>query len=523
MAFGPYTQPVTPAKWVDPLDLNMYAKGMMYKQEMAEKNLKSITDTYNSIMSIPAYGPDKQKLAEIDQQFRQQVGSLNISNLGDMGTMSQIKGVLGQYTTNADVLAIAQRGSIYESMLKEKNEADKKNKIYVNRGMNKLNKYFNGDEYIQNLKFGNDGYVAPDAGEIMESVKNFVTPDVKLVSDGRGNYQQVKYYDPEKLKKGFDMVTSSNPNWQKYHRDQVDEMFEDKDIDQYGKQYYQGIVQNYEDLKNKAALAMSTTTDKKKAADYQKIIAEYDAEIGNINKKLQNPYFGTSFKQDYIQKTMNQDINNMISAINFVDQGDLKMDRATEMSRQLNNDLYKMQEEEFYELSPYMSSEDRAKIGTSKQNEINLPGYKQAADIAKTKAAMAIANPNLTASERIPQLNETYKQFEDSFAKPDQDGVKIIVDDNSTRQRVINLLKARPDLFPDVPKSMIDNLEIGDIEISGDHIEIDNSYAPWGSTPQISQQRLIEAVQKMYFEQTTPKTDIGIGGESSNGKIDVGI
>ena len=40
--FGPYTQPVKPAEWVDPLDLNMYAKGMMYKQEMAEKNLKSI-------------------------------------------------------------------------------------------------------------------------------------------------------------------------------------------------------------------------------------------------------------------------------------------------------------------------------------------------------------------------------------------------------------------------------------------------------------------------------------------------
>jgi hypothetical protein len=38
--FGPYTTPVKPAEWVDPLNLDLYLKGTMYKQELAERTYK---------------------------------------------------------------------------------------------------------------------------------------------------------------------------------------------------------------------------------------------------------------------------------------------------------------------------------------------------------------------------------------------------------------------------------------------------------------------------------------------------
>lgn len=502
MAIGPYSTPVQPAGFVSPLDLNIYAKGMMYKQELAEKNLKNITDTYNTIMSIPAYGPDKQKLAEIDQQFRQQISSMNFSNLGDMSTMSQIRGILGQYTTNADVLAIAKRGTVYQSMLKEKDEADKKNKIYVNRGMNQLNKYFSGSDYIQNVKFGNDGYIAPDAGEMMESVKKVVTPDVKIVPDGKGNYEQVKYYDPEKLKNAFNLVASNNPNWQKYHRDQIDEMLEGVNVADYGKQYYGNIVNTYQDAYNLAQAARDKTTDKKKAAEYQKTMDYYNSEIKNVKNKLDNPYFEHAFRDDLLSKSKQDDINKMAEALEFTEMGDLKMDENTKIKKQLYNDLYKMREKEFYDLMPYMSSEDRMKIGTHKEGEINIQGYKQIADAAKARTAAALNNPNITGSETIPELKGTYQNFQEAFYK-EQDGKRIIVDSKDTKQRIVDVIKARPDLFPNIPSNVLATLNPNDIEISDDYIQIDQSNLPMSETYDITQTALNQAVQDTYLKHVT--------------------
>lgn len=504
--FGPYTQPVKPAEWVDPLDLNMYAKGMMYKQELAEKNLKSIVDTHSALMSLPAYGPDKRKLAEIDQQFRQQLGSMNFSDLSDMSSMSQIKGVLGQYTTNADVLAIAQRGSIYKSMLEEKEAAEKKNKIYVNRGMSKLNKYFNGDEYIQNLKFGNDGYTAPNAAEIMEGVKKVITPDVKLVPDGRGNYQQIKYYDPEKVRNAFNMVTQSNPNWQKYHRDQIDEMLEDKNVTEYGQQYYNNFIEKYQTVYDQALILRDKTTDKRKAAEYQKVMDQYSSEIANVQKKLQNPYFETAFRSELISKSIQDDIKNMSDAIEFTEMGDYKMDDATKMSRQYGYETLKMQQKEFYELMPYMTQEDRAKIGTSRQNEIDLPGYKQSADQSKAKAAAIALNPTLAGTRLIGNLGGTYQDFKDVFAK-EENGKKIVVNNNEARERAVAVIKARPDLFPELTQKQIDNLTIKNIDIGSSEVEegsiqVDFSNLPFGKTYDISGVRLLQAVQNTFLKST---------------------
>jgi hypothetical protein len=341
--FGPYTQPVKPAEWVDPLDLNMYAKGMMYKQEMAEKNLKSIVDTHSALMSLPAYGPDKQKLAEIDQQFRQQIGSMNISNLGDMSTMSQVKGVLGQYTTNADVLAIAQRGSIYKSMLEEKESADKKNKIYLNEGMDELNDYFQGEDYIQNLKFGNDGFTYEGAGDIIEQAKKTLTPDKKYVSLGGGEYRIVESYDPEKLKTAVSTIANSNPNWIKYHKYTNNRSFKDKNADDYAKQTYSGLITENESIIAKATQLKSTTKNPKSIAYYDLKIKEANEEIANTNKKLQNPYLGINFKNEMLQASINDDIANISEAMQFHAEGETKMSERTKLSIQLSNQIVEKQ------------------------------------------------------------------------------------------------------------------------------------------------------------------------------------
>lgn len=341
--FGPYTQPVAPATWVDPLDLNMYAKGMMYKQELAEKNLKEIKDTYSTIMSLPAYGPDKQKLAEIDQQFRQQIGSMNLSNLGDMSTMSQIKGILGQYTTNADVLAIAQRGSIYKSMLEEKEAADKKNNIYLNEGFDTLNDYFQGDDYIQNLKFGNDGFTYEGAADIIELAKKTLTPDKKTVDLGKGQYKIVEFYDPEKLKTAVSTIANSNPSWVKYHKYINNRAFKDKNADDYAKQTYSENINLYQSNIDKLNQLKALEKNPKNIAVYDLKIKEIQKNIDEINKKLGNPYLGINFKNEMFQARMNQDIENISEAIQFHADGQVNMYEDAKYSRQLSNQIVEKQ------------------------------------------------------------------------------------------------------------------------------------------------------------------------------------
>jgi len=387
--FGPYTQPVKSAEWVDPLDLNMYAKGTMYKQEMAEKNLKSIVDTHSALMSLPAYGPDKQKLAEIDQQFRQQIGSMNISNLGDMSTMSQVKGVLGQYTTNADVLAIAQRGSIYKSMLEEKESADKKNKIYLNEGMDELNDYFQGEDYIQNLKFGNDGFTYEGAGDIIEQAKKTLTPDKKYVSLGGGEYRIVESYDPEKLKTAVSTIANSNPNWIKYHKYTNNRSFKDKNADDYAKQTYSGLITENESIIAKATQLKSTTKNPKSIAYYDLKIKEANEEIANTNKKLQNPYLGINFKNEMLQASINDDIANISEAMQFHAEGETKMSERTKLSIQLSNQLVEKQYD--------VLAKGAAILGYTPNQVLSDPSLQPAAMAAASKYDVDIASQKTQA------------------------------------------------------------------------------------------------------------------------------
>jgi len=496
MAIGPYSTPVAPAEWVDPMDLNMYAKGVMYKQQMAEKNLKDISTLHNNILSIPAYGKDKEKLLEIDQQLKQQVGSMNLGNLGDINTFSQVKGVMGQYTTNPDVLAIAKRGSIYSQMLQEKEESEKNNKIYVNRGMNTLSKYFSGDEYIRDVKFGNDGYDKPDAAKMMAEVKKIVTPDERQVMGKNGQYFLQKYYEPEKVKTAFRIVTENNPNWNKFHRDTLEDALEDKDLDQYATQNYQTLLDQQNDIINKANHLKSTSADPKKAAEYEKIIQMTQADIDNINEKLKNPYLGTAYKKELLQKTMDEDINNMAEALQFTQNGDVKMDESTKLNRQLSNDIYKMREKEIYDLYTYMDPEDRAKIGTNKENEIDFTGYRTIADESKAKAA-GFSIPNQTPGKQIG--NYTTSEYDNAVSNK-VDGEEVLGSDNTSKSIIVYLIKSNPELFPQIPKNMIDNLTEDHLQIDegSQELEVDDSMAPYGATPQVTRAQLIEAKNKQF-------------------------
>ena len=191
MAFGPYTQPVAPAKWVDPLDLNIYAKGMAYKQELAEKNLQNLTTAYSSTFGVPAYGADARRLAELEQGFRDKIGSLNISNLSDMGTVSQLRGLINQYSSantqeGKDLMAISKRGTFYKDELERKKEADEKGLPYYGRGLKQLEDYYNQNDFYtdpKNVSLGS-GFIGVNLAKERSAVLKDVPKEKYLGKDG---------------------------------------------------------------------------------------------------------------------------------------------------------------------------------------------------------------------------------------------------------------------------------------------------------------------------------------------------
>ena len=119
---GPYSRVVEPNKFIEPISPELYMKGVLYRENLAENNLKSIVDTRNSLFNIPAEGPDKRKLSELDSELKQRISSMNLSNLSDLNTVSQIKGLLGEYTSNQDVLNIHKRVAMVKKPLKMQQE-----------------------------------------------------------------------------------------------------------------------------------------------------------------------------------------------------------------------------------------------------------------------------------------------------------------------------------------------------------------------------------------------------------------
>jgi len=69
--YDPYKEVVQPAKYVAPMDLNLLLKGTQYKQEQSEKNFNEIQGQVNNLLSIPAYGKDKEILNQkLHYQFQ---------------------------------------------------------------------------------------------------------------------------------------------------------------------------------------------------------------------------------------------------------------------------------------------------------------------------------------------------------------------------------------------------------------------------------------------------------------------
>lgn len=355
MAFGPYTQPVKPAEWVDPLDLNMYAKGMAYKQDLAEKNLQSLTNAYSSAFGVPAYGVDARRLSELEQGFRDKISSLNLSNLSDMGTVSQLKGLVNQYTSpntqeGRDLLSISKRGTFYKDELQRKKEADEKGLPYYGRALKNLENYYSQNDFYTDPKDVslNSGFIGVNLSkERAEVLKN--VPKEKYLKNG----YYYERYNPDALKQALTGLYSDT-RIQRQLTEDLENKWDGKDwetdgineISEYKKaaqnQYNEAIKANRADI----------------AGDALKDIQMYD-------QILQDPKgYAEQLKRTVYNQELENRINTDIEQSNFnsVEKASEYGLKAQELAKQKELELYKTQ----LDLFPYLSAEDQTKVSTGR-------------------------------------------------------------------------------------------------------------------------------------------------------------
>jgi len=401
MGFSPYSQVVKPAEWVDPLNLDVYAKGMAYKQEMAEKNLQLLSNAYNSLFSIDAYGPDKRKLAEIDDQFRQQVSSMNFSDLGNMQTMSQINNLISEFSSNPQVLSIAQRTSFKDQEEKKMEEARKKGRTYKNRNYDRLMQYYNGEDFIEKPESFSlsSGYVIPEIQKKQDAITKANTRQVaELGSDGRiRTYNKI---DGNKAQQQWVQAINNDPELAQYYRDTFEDEYEGTDWDQKGKEM---LAQ----ARNTALeLAANSTGETKQ---------EYEQKAKRYEDAINSNYTGSYFKNIAFQEFVDNEANNFGNSINALDLKDIKADQFD-----LNRIRYNQQRE----MAKYKEGLKRETEDMKREAEAGKPSKDAIRTDRLKKAAakgIAIVDPNspdgYISNEELDRLGikepETPKELKD--------------------------------------------------------------------------------------------------------------
>lgn len=325
MGFTPYSKPVEPAKWVDPMDLNLYAKSMMYKQELADKNMQDLSTAYNSLFSIDAYGPDKRRLSELENEFRQEVSGMNFSDLSNMQTMNQIKNIIRKFGSNKDALAISQRSAFKAQEEKKMEEARKKGRTYSNRNYDRMMNYFNGEDYMETPKNFNlsSGYLVPEIQKKQDAITKAATRQAtELGPDGRiRTYNKV---DGERAQKLWAQAISNDPELIRYYSDRFEDEYDGTDWD----------------LKGKEMLTQARNTALELAASSQgSEKAEYEAKAKRYDQAINSNYAGSRMKEIAFQEFLDDDANNYGNTINAYDLKDIKADQFALEDKRYNQRL----------------------------------------------------------------------------------------------------------------------------------------------------------------------------------------
>ena len=327
---GPYSQQTNYAPWVDPINTNILMAGAQYQEQTQEKNLQQIQDSYDQILNIPAYGKDREVLQQKAADLQDQVSQLSYSDLKNPQTTSQLRNLIKQTVNDPDIQNIAYRGYSYQQMLQEKKDYEKQGKQYLNSGLDALQSYYGGKDYIRNVNFNNDGFTPPDVAKMLKEAKDLVGQKERTVQLPNGEYQTEKYTDPDDLKKAIDQIRSSNPLYQKTDEYNFNKANANVDWTQQGADILSSDAQNITRTIDLATKRMQLETNPARKAELQDQINGYLSDLYKTKKLADNPFYGQALRDQHLKNSIDHQNSQIAEALDNAQTGDIKMDKYHE-------------------------------------------------------------------------------------------------------------------------------------------------------------------------------------------------
>lgn len=495
MAFSPYSTPVNPPKFQEPLDLNLYAKGLMYKEGQAKENLQLIGNSLSTLNSIPAYGVDAEILQNKLANVKSQIAQMNVSNLGDINTMSQLNSIISQTANDPDILAIARRGNSYAQELKAKREAEEKGRNYISPLLDEANEYYNSGTFIRDKQFNKYGFIAPDLIKYQEAAQKMTPTTKKWQLLPNGERMQVESQSKEDLKNTYYNLIAQDPNGQKYLDYSFNKSYGNVDWNTYGK----------EELGNNINKLYNDILDiQRTGGDPSAHIAEYN----KLNNLYNSSSIGNAMKDRAYKSWVNSFVEDWADAVDYVSEGDRRL-----------GELDKMKIQHAYDIAEktYQAQLDAGLVKgiPAKASDIDKKVYEAA--IASGKPIYDNSGNLIPAKDLASQQGLSYNPQESRDAITTTNGNQIKVP--TKIKNLISTLETGTSLNSQETEdlaSLVDNnreklgidpnFELPNIKVVGDNIEVEVD--DWGTntTIKIPKSDFIDKILKQD-NQTTVNTD----------------
>jgi hypothetical protein len=337
--FSQYSQVVKPAEYVEPVSLDLLAKGTVYREQMLEKNIEGIDNLIYNAENMPSLqGIDTEKKNEIIKKIKEQASQLSYSDLTNPAIANQLKGYITSVTKDPDMQGIMQRGYSYETELSNKKEAAKKGNGYYSSILVQAQDYLDKGLYLKDKRFNGEGAVIPEISKLVtEALKN--VPKVKKNVYSNGRWIPIESYDDDALKTSLTDEVFNRPDVQDYLYFQTEQQYKDFNWEDEGVKKIQGYLTAYEDQKTKAELVLKTDPTNQNALT---AISDADAFINKYTPLISNPgALGENLKQATMKDKVAKVVQERIAAADFTSEEAIIFDQFALNSQKLQDDILK--------------------------------------------------------------------------------------------------------------------------------------------------------------------------------------
>jgi hypothetical protein len=337
--FSQYSQVVKPAEYVEPVSLDLLAKGTVYREQMLEKNIESIDNLISNGYNIPSLqGIDTEKKNEIMEKVKQQASQLSYSELTNPAIANQLKGYITSVTKDPDMQGIMQRGYSYETELSNKKEAAKKGNGYYSSILVQAQDYLDKGLYIKDKRFNGKGGAIPEISKLVtDALKNVTKVKKNVYSNGR--WIPIESYDDDALKTSLTDEVFNRPDVQDYLYFQAEQQYKDFNWEDEGVKKIQGYLTAYEDQKTKANLILKTDPHNQNALT---AISDADDFINKYTPLISNPgALGENLKQATMKDMVAKVVQERIAAADFTSEEAIIFDQFALNSQKLQDDILK--------------------------------------------------------------------------------------------------------------------------------------------------------------------------------------